>query len=290
MTTAAFLLVLASALCHSTWNLLLKRSTHKVSFLACAGAFGAAVFFIPALIAAISEGIGRTAVALGLVTACLHSLYGLSLARGYRLGDLSAVYPVSRGTGLALIPILAVVLLDESISSLAWVGIALVFAGVYAVHLDPRAPRDLLAPLRSLNGPAGRAALITGAIISAYSLWDKNALDEVTPLVLNQFAMTGHLAILVPLLLVDGGRLVKAQWSESRLAIFSAGILIALAYVLVLLALQTSNVSYVAPSREIGIVFGAFFGSSLLAEGSARMRITAAGLIAFGVIVLAIAP
>ncbi len=290
MTTVAFLLVLVSALCHSTWNLLLKQSGHKVSFMACAGAVGATVFLLPAIIAAATEGIGRTALAFGLVTACLHGCYGLSLARGYHHGDLSAVYPVSRGTGLALIPIGAAIILGESTSPLAWLGIALIIAGVYSIHLEPHNLRDLLAPLRSLGSTAGRAALLTGVIIAAYSLWDKNALDEVTPLVLNQFAMVGHFVILTPLLLLDGGRHVRTEWSERKLAIVAAGILIALAYVLVLLALTTSNVSYVAPAREIGIVFGAIYGSTVLAEGYGRTRIAAAALIATGVITLAVAP
>jgi len=290
MTTAALLLVLASALCHASWNFLLKRSGHKVSFMASAGAVGALVFLAPAVVVTLDRGLGRDGLALCVVTACLHGLYGLSLSRGYHIGDLSIVYPVSRGSALALIPLLAVVLLGETISGLAWIGIALVLAGVYSIHLDPRALGDLLAPVRGLSGPAGRTALLTGGIIAAYSLWDKNALEEVSPLTLNQFAMVGHFLVLSPLLMMDSGRRVRSEWRASWRAILAAGVLIAMAYLLVLAALTTSEVAYIAPSREIGIVFGTIFGAVLLSEGYGRTRIAAALLIVAGVLLLAVAP
>jgi drug/metabolite transporter (DMT)-like permease len=290
MTTAALLLVLGSAICHASWNFLLKRSHHKVTFLACAGAIGAAVFFIPSVIATIDHGLTWAGVALGLITGCLHGLYGLSLTRGYHLGDLSSVYPVSRGTGLVLIPVLAVVLLGESISALALAGIVLVILGVYGINLDPHALRDVLAPLKILNRPAGRAALLTGCLIAAYSVWDKNALDELSPLTLNQFAMTGHFLVLLPVVLVAGRDRIADEWDRGKRSILAAGVLIAMAYALVLAALTTSNVAYIAPSREIGIVFGTILGAVVLSESYGTTRIAAAMLIVAGVFVLAIAP
>jgi len=63
-----------------------------------------------------------------------------------------------------------------------------------------------------------------------------------------------------------------------------------MAYLLVLAALTTSEVAYIAPSREIGIVFGTIFGAVLLSEGYGRTRIAAALLIVAGVLLLAVAP
>jgi drug/metabolite transporter (DMT)-like permease len=290
MTSLAFLLVIASAVCHASWNLLLKSSRHKISFLACAGAVGATVFLPAAVVATAVTGMGWNGVALGCVTAILHGVYGLSLARGYRLGDLSAVYPVSRGTGLALIPVFAALLLGESISAVAAGGVTLVAVGVYAIHLEPHKLRDVLAPLRALRGDAGRAALFTGCLVATYSLWDKNALKELSPLTLNQFAMVGHFAILTPLVLMDRAENVRLEIKERAGSIAAAGVLIAMAYSLILAALTTSRVSYIAPSREIGIVFGTIFGSALLAEGYGRTRVWAALLIVAGVVTLALAP
>jgi len=139
MTGLALLLVLASAVCHASWNFLLKRSDHKVAFLGSAGIIGALTLLAPAIAVAAVNGVGTSGIALGCVTACLHGVYGLSLVRGYRLGDLSSVYPVSRGVGLALIPVAAALLLDESISGWAVAGIAMIAGGVYALHVEPEA-------------------------------------------------------------------------------------------------------------------------------------------------------
>ena len=290
MTGVALLLVLASAVCHASWNFLLKRSDHKIAFLGSAGVVAAITLLVPAVVVAAANGISTSGIALGCVTACLHGVYGLSLARGYRLGDLSSVYPVSRGVGLALIPLAAALLLAESISAAALLGIVMIVLGVYSLHIEPRALRDLAAPLRALNGPAGRTAVLTGVLIATYSLWDKNALDELSPVVLNQFAMTGHALITTTVALTRNPEDVRWEWRARGWSIIAAGVLIQLAYLLVLAALETSRVSYIAPSREVGIVFGAALGVLFLGEGLGLWRIWASLAIVAGVVVLAVAP
>lgn len=290
MTGVALMLVLGSALCHASWNFLLKRSEHKIAFLGSAGIIAALSLLVPAVAVAALNGIGWSGIALGCVTACLHGVYGLSLARGYRLGDLSSVYPVSRGVGLALIPVAAALLLDESISGWAVLGIVMIAAGVYALHVEPEAWRDVAAPLRALNGPAGRTAVLTGGLIATYSLWDKNALDELSPVVLNQFAMTGHALITTTVAARANVDDLRWEWRSRAGSIIAAGVLIQLAYLLVLAALETSRVSYIAPSREVGIVFGAALGVVFLGEGFGLWRVWASLAIVAGVVVLAIAP
>jgi len=141
-----------------------------------------------------------------------------------------------------------------------------------------------------LNRPATRVALLTGALIATYSVWDKAALDDLSPLTLNQFAMAGHALILAPIALRNGGGFVRHEWRERRGSILAAGVLAPLAYVLVLAALTTSRISYVAPVREFGIVIGAMLGVMLLGEGYGRWRIAGAVTILAGVFTLALAP
>src|SRR3989304_3045693 len=162
MTTVALLLAFTSPFCPPTWNFLPKRSDHKVAFLGCFAAAPFAAFLVPAAVAVYLDGIGWTGVAFGAVTALLHGVYGFSLARGYHLGDLSAVYPISRGMGPALIPLGAVLLLDERTSVAAGIGIALVVFGIYVVHVGGRDLGGLTHALRSLGRPAPRIAVVTG--------------------------------------------------------------------------------------------------------------------------------
>jgi drug/metabolite transporter (DMT)-like permease len=288
MTGLALILVLTSAVCHAGWNFLLKRSGHKVAFLGSAGLVGALILLLPTLVIVATRGITAAGFALGCGTAFLHGVYGLSLARGYRLGDLSSVYPVSRGVGLALIPTFAALLLDETISAVAVIGIVAIAVGVYAINIEPHAWRDIAGPLRALSGPAGRTAMLTGALIATYSLWDKNALDELSPVVLNQFAMTGHAAITMSVAIRRPDDL-RSEWRSSAWSIVAAGLLIQTAYLLVLAAFETSRVSYIAPAREIGIVFGAALGVFFLGEGLGLWRVWASLLIVTGVVILAVA-
>lgn len=290
MSTVALLLVISSGACHATWNLLLKQSDHKVTFFASASLVGSLLFLPLAIGIAIADGLGTTGVLLGCVTASLHGVYGLSLSRGYQLGDLSTVYPVARGMGLALVPVFAAILLGEHVSAIAVGGIALIGAGVYSIHVELHSMRDLLAPVRSLNTPAGRAAMMTGGLIACYYLWDKNALKELSPVVLNQFGMIGHFLVLSLVVLRQRARNVGVEWKERRSSILLAGLLLPLAYILVLAALTTSRVSYIVPAREVGIVFGTVFGVVFLREGLGGARVWAALLILAGVLTLAIAP
>jgi drug/metabolite transporter (DMT)-like permease len=68
-----------------------------------------------------------------------------------------------------------------------------------------------------------------------------------------------------------------------------AGLLMFCAYGLVLLAMQFTQVSYVIPAREIGIVFGVILGAILLKESFGRGRIIGSCLIAFGVSLISVA-
>ena len=290
MTTAAFLLVLGSALMHATWNLLLKLSRDKTTFVWAFSAVQFVVFLIPAIVAAILTGVPWQGVMFGLVSAVIHGCYGWGLSRSYELGDLSSAYPAARGMGVALIPIIGVAILDETVSNLAAAGIGLVIAGIFIVQTDLHTARGLLEPFRQLLRPSNRIALLTGGLIATYSTWDKTALDHLNPLVLTQFTVLGYLLILAPMALANRGKRVRAEWSQNRVAIVSAGLLSPAAYILVLFALTTSQVSYIGPSREVGIVLGAVLGVFFLREGFGVSRIGGSLLVLTGVLTLALAP
>jgi drug/metabolite transporter (DMT)-like permease len=288
MTGLAFGLVLASAVCHATWNLLLKQSTHKVAFMWSLSAVSFVAFLIPGAVVLLSEGMGWTGLAFGCVTAVLHGAYGLALARGYQMGDLSLVYPIARGMGTALVPLAAVTFLSESISWFGAIGIALVITGVVVLQLQSIHPRKLLQPLSNMAAPATGIAIVTGAFITLYSLWDKASLDHLAPMTVNQFSMIGYVVLLPPLVLREGAASLVAEWRARWPSIVAAGLLAPFGYMLVLIALQTSQVSYVAPAREVGILLGALLGVTLLGEGYGRIRIAGSALIVAGVLTLGI--
>ena len=87
----------------------------------------------------------RAATELGLMagSAVLHSVYFILLNQGYRVGDLSLVYPLARGTGPLISTIAAILLLGERPSALAVAGALLIIGGVVA--LDGEKEHELSA-------------------------------------------------------------------------------------------------------------------------------------------------
>jgi drug/metabolite transporter (DMT)-like permease len=275
---------------HAGWNVLLKTSANKIAFLWLLASTSFVVFLTPAIIFAASDGIGWKGAAFGIVSGLLHGAYGVMLVRGYQLGDLSVVYPIARGMGPALVPPIAVVLLGESVSPAASAGIGFVVLGVVVVQMEAVHPRELLAPARFLARPETGVALITGALITTYTVWDKASLEHLAPITLNQFSMLGYVVLLAPVVLAGRREALAAEWDLNRRNALAAGVLAPSGYILVLVALTSSHVSYVAPAREVGIIIGALIGVLLLREGYGRYRLLGSMLILSGVLVLGLAP
>ena len=101
------------------------------------------------------------------------------LGRGYAHGDLSTVYPIARGTGPALVPILGVFILGETISSQAIIGIVTVVVGIFVVYWSGNLTKILKNPLMFLSEKSTMYALATGIFICLYSVWDKKGVDYV---------------------------------------------------------------------------------------------------------------
>lgn len=291
MTTAALALVLTSAVMHASWNFLVKRSRDKVLFFWAMAVVGLSGLAIPGILFAVFDGFTLTMLGLACISVCLHASYAVALTASYRYGDLSSVYPISRGMGPALVPLLAVLLLGESVSTVAVVGIVLVVLGIYAIHIDQRLLRDLSHPLKMLAQPGTRLAFLTGLFIAAYTISDKTALNhDLNPVTLSLFDVTGNVLGLLPAVIIASFGELRREWELDRTRIVGAGILAPAGYLLVLIALTTTRVSYIAPSREVGIVIGTAMGVLLLHEGFGLTRIWGSALVVAGVVTIALAP
>ena len=72
----------------------------------------------------------------------LQTLYFLTLQRGYKVGDLSVVYPLARGTGPLFSTLGAIFLLGERPTPLGLLGAGLIVAGVFVIARTGAAGRD----------------------------------------------------------------------------------------------------------------------------------------------------
>jgi drug/metabolite transporter (DMT)-like permease len=291
MTAVSLLLVLISALAHASWNLMLKRAGDPEVFAWCLLVV-ASVLLAPLGVALLwSNSVGLTGLWFILATVALHVIYFNMLARGYAQGDLSLVYPVARGMGPMLVPVLAVIFLDETIEPLAIAGVAAIIGGIYTISWWGNFHQVLRNPLLFLRSAGMRYAVVTGLTIAAYSIVDKEGVGHVQPLLYMYFLSIGTAVALTPYILAHKGlEAVKPEWRANAVPITVAGLLTFAAYGLVLTAFTLSRVSYVAPAREIGIVIGVMMGIFLLKEPFGGGRLLGSGFIVAGLVLIALSP
>lgn len=288
MTTYALLLILGAALLHASWNFLLKRTGGGASFV-WFSSFITTLVYAPLAIGILwYRHISLSNLQLGFMlrTAVLHTIYFLLLARGYRYGDLSLVYPLARGSGPLLTILIAVLLLHEQPSLLALIGAGLLAAGVLLLTFDPR--KKINFSIATSGGVAIAYALLTGATIASYTVWDKYAVATllIPPLVLDWSSNLGRTALMSPFIVRDLSG-VKKVWRDYRKEVIAVAVFGPMSYVLALTAMVFTPVSYVAPAREISILFAALMGTHILKEKQGKRRLIAAAIMVTGLVMLA---
>ncbi|MFT3925198.1 MAG: EamA family transporter [Myxococcales bacterium] len=287
MSLTALGLVLAAAIMHATWNFAAKRAQGRQLFLLLCSLVSLVVFALPVAWVVAKEGLpsGGKAWLIMLASAVLHILYVNVLQRGYREADLSLVYPVARGTGPLLSLGLAASLLGERPSVQGLIGASVVILGVFLLAGGS-------SLLRSREGRV-RAGLmwgaLTGLFIAGYTTLDAYAVRTIAiaPLVLDYGSHVFRVLVRGLPALSRRDALVR-EWRRTWRYALVVGVLGPLGYILVLTALRHAPVSYVAPARELSMLFGAFFGARLLAEGQLMRRVSCATLIACGVMLIAL--
>lgn len=282
MSLLALALVLLSAALHASWNLLAKRVSRGAPFVWLFAACSTVLFAPAAAFVFIRDRPSLGLPEIGLISgsALLHLGYMLALQRGYRAGDLSLVYPLARGSGPVLAVLAAVVLFGERPGAVALGGAALIVLAAF-----------MLAGGESLFRHGQRRALgyglLTGLFIASYTITDAHGVSRLAihPLVLLWSSDLIRTLLLTPHVAKRFDEVLEV-WRTRRWEVLTVAFLSPLAYLLVLAALLFTPVSYVAPVREVSILFGTAMGAGLLAEGAGKRRLVAAAAMVVGVAAL----
>jgi len=284
MSLSALALVLAAACCHATWNLLIKRINGGPELVWLFSAV-AAVLYLPLAVAVFvyeQPPFGWREVGFCAVSATLHLGYFLLLQQGYRRGDLSLVYPTARATGPLLSATFAVVILGERLTLPVLAGGLAIIAGVvFLTGGFNRHARHLHSSLAF--------GLAAGALIGSYTVWDAYTVRAILipPLLLDYASSLGRTIFLSPFA-VSRIPKIKEHWRDHRAAVIAVAVFNPLAYILVLIALVSTPVIYVAPAREVSVLITVALGAILLREGRLKRRLGWAGLIFAGMVLLAL--
>ena len=287
MSTYALALVIVAAVLHASWNYLLKKCGGGIGVLSLS-AIVATVALTPFslfLILANSIVLSPTMVAVIIGGGVLHLIYFLLLDRAYRSGgDLSVVYPLARATGPLITIVVATLFFGERMSLVAVVGALLI--GVSALLLTGNP-----AKLFSKDTTAGAGfAVLCGCMIASYTVWDKQvvAVLLIPPVVYDWAANLSRIMMLTPMAMKREPGAISRAWRDHRQTVIAIGVLSPLSYILVLTAMVFTPVSYVAPARELSILFAALLGAHALKEGDAKRRTIAACGMVLGVSALAL--
>ena len=240
-------------------------------------------------------------------TIVLHIWYFATLGYAYNTGELTIVYPIARGLGLAIIPVLGVAVIGETMSVIAVAGAVSIITGIALITISDVEPatirRGLLSALNLvlLRGretsirprikPAWLLAISTGLVIGIYSVVDAQGVQHVRPALYMFFLqLGGGLGMMViQSRLETRAAFVDEARKHWKIIVFG-GLLQFLAYTLVLTALTFSPVSYVGPFREVSILIAVIYGAVVLKERVTLTRALGAIMIASGGATIALAP
>jgi len=271
------LAVLGAGLLHAGWNALLKSARGGDPLLDTAAVVACSALFALAIIPFVALP-DPAAWKFALASSFIHWGYYITLARAYRIGDLSFAYPLMRGTAPLLTTLLGVVFLRELPTPQVMVGIVLICAGILAIAFARH----------NRHPPAAAAwALANAAIIAAYTLVDGtgarasgNAISyiawlnvfESIPFLLWIYATRGRPAV----------RYIGRGFGRGMLG----GAASLAAYGIVLWAMTQAPVAAVAALRETSVLFAALIGAIWLKEGFGIPRLAGAASVVLGIAAL----
>jgi len=273
LSPLVFSVVLLAAILHASWNALVKSGGDPYLRLAIVN-LTHSIAVLPLL-----PFVGLPAAEawpwlLGSVVT--HLVYYFFLAAGYRVGDLSHVYPIARGIAPPLVALGALLVAGEVLSLAGSAAILLVCLGIWIVAgRGPTSRRPLLL------------AIGTGLSIAAYTVCDG----------MGGRASGDVLAYIVWLFLLDGwpfalwvalrrGPDLVATIPRAWKPAIGGGLMSLVAYGMVIWAMSIAPLAYVSALRETSVLLAAAIGTLLLGEPFGRRRILAAGLVVIGVAIL----
>jgi phosphonate utilization associated putative membrane protein len=289
LTLPVTLAVLLGALLHASWNALVKSSPDKSLDTALIHILGGAVAVPLVLLAGLPPPASIPYLAASII---IHIGYYIALAGAYRHGDLGLTYPIMRGLAPLLVAIASGIIIGEHLSTIGWLGVVGISAGVLLVGLS----RTMFA--NNAHRAALGFALSNAAIIAIYTVVDGLGVRAAvqhggSPL---QYVSTLFLIDGLPYFFIVMSQRKAQQRVEAwtymrgRWPLALLGTLASLgSYGIALWAMTQAPVAIVAALREVSVLFAALLGALLLKEAFGLQRGAGTLLIVCGVAALRLA-
>lgn len=290
MLLFALLLIVAAAFLHAGWNVLAKVSKDTFALMWWASLFGTLGYGVWL--------VGTSGIYLNpaswlpfSISAVAETGYFVTLVRGYSEGDLSLVYPLSRGSAPIFAIVWSALIFAEKLPVIGYLGVGLIVCGIFIVSnpINRSESGDGSWRVSSLfRKNAAGWALASAVFISVFSVSDKVAVTATPPLIYNWWVIAGNTVLWAPIV-----------WRSSRLrkniqelrtnfrGVIATGIAITTAYGAALAALALTSASYVVAGRGSSVVIGAIVGALFLKESFGYTRIIGAVIMVTGLVFIA---
>lgn len=274
MSFGVFAAVLAAALVHAGWNVLVKGAADKLA-MTVSVALGAAIVsasilpFLPLPAPESWPFLGASVL--------LQTVYYLLIARAYRIADMSLAYPLMRGAAPLVVALSGAMVFGETLRNGQWMAIGLISAGIGALALG--------AFRQPLGAAGGITALCNAMVIAAYTLVDASGV-RLSGAPVAYALLLAVLTGVVTLAVVFAGR-VRPRLDGRTLGLgLVGGAATTLSYGVALWAMTRAPVAPVAALRETSIIFALVLSRLAFGEKVGGRRIAAALLVMSGVAAL----
>jgi len=277
----AILLLLLSAILHTSWNLLIKQSEDKYIvtwwMVTIGGMF--------AILALLFTGLPpRTMWIFALISVCVEATYFITLSYAYHDNDFSLIYPVARGTAPAFLALWSFLFLHEKLTTGGTLGLGMIIGGLIIIGVNTL----MQSHVTHVHFKGVAVALFIALLISIYSIIDGTAVKNgyAMPYVMSMFALV-PLPITPFIFREYKWTGVKAALLNRPIGVPLAGILGVLSYLMAVFSYSIAPLSYVGAVREVSVVFGALTGWWFLKERMGGVRVVGAIVIFAGILVIA---
>lgn len=252
-------LMIGSGSIHAVVNAIVKGGCDKMAGRALIDGSSAIILLPATLLVPLPAGAWGWLAASGL----LHAFYLFALVRAYQAGDLSAVYPVLRGTAPLITAAVTLGILGEPASPVEIAGIALIGAAMFVMIAG-----------RHLGRSALSWALVTGVFIASYTVIDAHGVRAApSPLsyIVWLFVIMGTVVVAMFAVATRGAVFAAAlqQWKPGVIA----GALSIVTYGLALEPLSLGPTAPLAALRETGMVTALLIAVVVLKERATPGRI-----------------
>lgn len=277
MTTGVFAMVLGAAVLHAAWNVLVKVNADRLIMMAIMMMSQVAVAMLIVPFVAFPTPESWPYIWASTV---LNTAYCVFLINAYRYGDLSHVYPISRGVAPLIVAVISVAIVGETLTRQAGLSVVVIALGIMSLALTRgaggfREPRAMLY------------AVGTGVFIAGYTVVD--GLGARLADSAHSYTFWVHLFNGIPITLLAlylrRGRIsasVRKCWKVGVLG----GIISLVAYWIVIWAMTQAPMALVSAVRETSMVFAVLFGVFILKERLDLARLASTGITLIGTVML----